>query len=217
MASVKTAEHEECYEIGMKKKVVDDRTRATDEGTLRISRAEYARYDGNTFLGSWYRYLNSFLPISRRFRNVFGGFRWNHYRERFMYGDTNPAMILDVRARLVAAYTNLDNRLEKRFPVVRIFAEELDRLPSPPKEGDTFAAVSLYAQNAQTAKSGRWSTFHPLVVDCVVSDRTKCEFRKAMIPEAQWKALELGLSQIPDKTRPGVYDITLPDELKALL
>ncbi len=201
----------------MTKKVVDARTKATDEGTLRITRAEYARYDGVTFLGRCYRYLNSFLPISRRFHNVFGGFRWNHYRERFMYGDTNPAMVLDVRARLVAVYTDLDGRLEKRFPVVRIFVEQLDRLPSPPKAGDTFAAVSLYGQDAQTAKTGRWSTFHPMVVDCVVGDSTKCEFRKAMIPDAQWKALELGLAQIPNQTRPGIYDITLPAELKAQL
>ena len=201
----------------MKKKVVDGRTKATDEGTLRISRAEYARYDGATVLGRWYRYANSFLPIFRRYREVFGGYRWNHYRERFMYGDTNPAMVLDPGARLVAAYTNLDGRLEKRFPVIRIFVEQLDRLPSPSKAGDTFAAVSLYGQDAQTAKTGRWSTFHPMVVDCMVRDRTECEFRKAMIPDAQWKALELGLAQILDKTRPGIYDIALPDQLKASL
>ncbi len=134
-----------------------------------------------------------------------------------MHGDINPALILDERRGLVAAYTDLDNRLQKRFPVINIFVEKLDRLPTPPKAGDTVAAVSLYGQNAQTKVTGRWSTFHPVVIDCVISDPIKCEFRKAMIPDAQWKALEVGLSQIPDKTRTGIHDITLPEELKAIL
>ena len=201
----------------MRKRVVSNKSMASDQATLKITRAEYARYEALNRLGNLYWHLNTFLPILPLYRRVAGGFRWHHLRERFMYGDINPAVIVDGQAGLVAAYTDLDTKVQKRFPVINIFVEKLNRLPSLPSDGDTFAAVSLYGGDGYTKRTQRWHTFHPVVIDCVVRDQARCEFRKAMIPDAQWKALALGLSQIPDKTRPGIYDITLPDELKAIL
>ena len=201
----------------MRTRTLDDSTAATNEGSLRISRAEYARYNGKTFPGRCYLYFNSFLPIWFKPKMRFGGFRWQRFSERFMFGDTNPVVVLDAKAGLVASFTDLDARLQKRFPVVKIFVEKLHLLATPAKAGDTFAAVSLYAGDSRTEELGRWGNFYPMVVDCVTQDPSRCASTKAKISDREWKALDFGLSQLPDKTQPGVYDIALPDDLRAAL
>ncbi len=201
----------------MNTKTFDSTTYATNQAVLRVSRDEHARYKGRTALGRAYLRVNSYLPSVFWFGGIVGGFRWKRFSEWFLHGDTNPAVVLDASQGLVAAYTDLDSRLEKRFPVVKVFAEKLWLLPTPAKDGDTFAAVSAYAGGGNSRRTGRWRTFYPLVVDCVIQDEVKCQFAKAKIRDAEWKALEIGLSQLPAKPRPGLYDVVLPDELKAAL
>ena len=201
----------------MKKLTVDRASYASNQGVVQVSRAEYVRYCGSNFLIRWYLYANSLLPVSLRFGFVRGGFRWRRFAEHFHLGDLNAVIVLDPQRGLVAAYTDLDARLQKRFPVINIFREKLHLLPQPPKVGDRFVAASLYGSDPYAKKEQRWGSFYPIVVNCVVRDQTKCDFAKAKISDAEWKALEIGLSQISDKTCVGLHHIVLPAELKASL
>jgi hypothetical protein len=73
-----------------------------------------------------------------------GGFRWHRFAEHFLYGDTNPAVIVDAKRGVVACYTDLDIELKARFHVVKLFVEKLYLAGHVGNDGDRFAAVSLY-------------------------------------------------------------------------
>ena len=163
-------------------------------------------------------YLTTF--VSPESPHMKAGFWWEQFREKFRFGDTNPAVVLNVKSRLVAAYTDLDATSGKNpYHVVKIFREKLELLRLPALPGDRFAAASLYERGAHTKESGRWETFYPVVIDCVSRDAHACEFVRARIPDSHWKALEIGLSQIPsqDQCRPGLFKINLPHELEEVL
>lgn len=201
----------------MKKRTVSTTSQASNQGSLRVTRAEYCRYYGSNPLSQALLYASSFLPLGVGLGRMFGGFRWRRFAEHFHFGDTNAVVVLDARKGIVAAYTDLDARLQKRFPVINVFKEKLRLLPQAAQTGDTFAAVSLYGRDEYFRLEGRWSTFHPILVDCVVRDQTACEFAKAKISDGEWKALEIGVSQLPAHPRLGIHHITLPDEIKAAL
>lgn len=203
----------------MKSKTLDDSTRATNQCLLRVTRADYTRYRGANIMHRFGLQLTSRIPLKfQRIPLMAGGFHWERFRERFVFGDTNPAMVLDGKSRLVAAYTDLDATSGKNpFHVVKIFRERLELLGLPAKPGDRFAANSLYRRGPHTKETGRWETFFPIVVDCVSGDTQTCELVRAKIPDSHWKALEIGLTQIKDKSRPGLFKIGLPRELEAAL
>jgi hypothetical protein len=171
----------------------DKKSQAANQAVLRISRHEFARYQGSTAFGRYYLYWNTFLPASFFFRNIIGSFWWQLYSTWFMHGDLNPAMVVDADRGLVAAFTDMRTRPGKPAPVIKIFKEKLHLLPSPAKNGDTFAAVSAYSPRATTRITERELPFYLLTVDCVIQDEVKCEFAKAKIPDAHWLALQIGL------------------------
>ena len=204
-----------------KSKTLDNSTEASHQCLLSITRADYARYRGANVMHRCVRHLTSFIPLGfQKIPLLDGGFRWERFREKFRFGDTNPAVVLDVKSHLVAAYTDLD-ATGGRSPchVVKIFRERLELLGLPAVPGDRFAAVSLYSRGARTKDTGQWENFFPVVVDCVIRDTHSCEFVRARIPDSHWKALEIGLSQISkqNQSRAGLFKVNLPDELKAVL
>jgi len=138
-------------------------------------------------------------------------------KERFLYEDTNPTIVLDPKRRLVATYTDLDARLQNRFPVIRVISDNLELIRGGVRAGQRLASVSVYDRNENSKALGRWANFLPIVVDCVSTDRAVCERAMAKIPASHWTALEIGLKQLPQPVRSGLYDIVLPDDLKRLL
>ena len=202
----------------MRSRTLDNSTQASNQGVIRVSRTEYVRYAARR---RWARPLllcASYLPVPLGvipFLN--GGFRWRRFSEHFLYGDTNPAIVVDAKRRLVASYTDLDVWSQSRFHVVKVFRERLRLISREVKDGDTFAAVSLYSRASHTDVTGRWGGFSPIVVDCVVRDQPTCDFAKAKIPGSHWRALRLGLEQLRSTRRPGTYDIILPNELLSQL
>ncbi len=181
---------------------------ATNQCLLPVTRADYARYRSVNIMHRCVLYLTSFIPLQfHKIKLLSGGFWWERFRERFRFGDTNPAMVLDIKTRLVAAYTDLDiTGGENPYYVIKIFREKLELLTLPALPRDRFAAVSLYQRGAHTEQSGRWEDFFPVVVDCATRDTYRCEFVRARIPDSHWKALEIGLSQLSsqEQSRPGL-------------
>ena len=202
----------------MNSKTLDNSTKASNQGGVVISRFEYARYHAAGIFSFLGLYLASWLPLSlKSLKALNGGFRWVRAKEWFLYGDNNPAIVIDTKDGLVAAFTDLDGQLEKRFPVIKLFHEKLHLLGSPVQDGDRFAAISVYGRDDNTAATGRWSSFFPIVVDCVSRDRSRCATARARIPESHWRALEEGLKQLPSMREPGVYDVVLPPDIMRAL
>ena len=202
----------------MPSRTIDPSTYATNQAILRVSRRNYVRYRSSRRLVQCFYYAASFLPLRLSFlRALDGGYEWRRFYERFVYGDINPAIVLDASIGIVASYTDLDSTLQNRFPVIKIFREKLPLIPRPVRDGDTFAAVSVYRRNAESEVTGRWSDFLPIVTDCVVTDPHSCAFAKAKITPPHWTALRVGLSQLPTPSAPGLYDIVLPETLRTEL
>ncbi|MDX2110949.1 MAG: DUF3239 domain-containing protein [Verrucomicrobiota bacterium] len=201
----------------MDSKTLNNSTEASNKGSLAITRAEYARYYGRYDLHRRLIYLTSYFPWTLMLPRVLGGgFWWQRAREHFLYGDTNPAIILDPEKGLVASFTDLDVCIMGRFPVVKIFYEKLYLIESGVQRGQRFAAISLYSsKNSPDAE--RWGSFFPVVVDCISTQNILCEQVKAKIPESHWNALDTGLMQIPTPTEIGLYEIQLSEEMKAQL
>ena len=205
----------------MKSKTMDDSRQAATQCSLTITRSDYTRYYGLNFISRCVLYLISFLPLRfslRFFRTpvLNGGFRWARFQDRFKFGNIDAAVVLDPKARLVAVYTDLNCTTETPpVHVIKIIRERLDLLPQPALPGDRFAAASIYQGDANSEKKGRWVNFFPVVIDCVVRDIHQCEFARARVLDADWKALEIGLSQLPreDKEKRGLYEINLSPEL----
>ena len=184
----------DAYDNRVRSRTLDNNTEATNQCLLPITRADYARYRGANAVHRCVLHLTSFIPLEwKKIPLLSGGFRWQRFREWFRFGDTNPAVVLNVKSRLVAAYTDLDATDGKNpHYVVKIFRERLELLGLPALPGDRFAAVSLYQGGAHSKASGRWEDFFPVVVDCVTGDTHTCEFVRARIPDSHWKALEIG-------------------------
>jgi hypothetical protein len=160
-------------------------------------------------------YFNRFLPVIRgNLRMLWGGFRWQRTKEWFLYGDITPAMVLDPDRGLVAAYTDLAQDSQYRFLVVKIFAEKLRFIKAGVSRGQKYAAVALYTSDSNSAKTGKWHSFHPIVVDCISTNPALCVATKAKIPDSDWTALEIGLAQIADQSKIGIYNITLPNRVQ---
>ncbi len=199
----------------MPSKLVDPTTFATNQAVLRVSRKEYVRYQSPHPVARCFLYASSFLPLRlSAFRLLDGGYQWMRFSEQFKFGDITPAVVLDASTGLVASYTDLDSRLENRFPVIKVFKEKLSLLSHEVRNGDEFAATSLYTRNTESEATGRWSDFSPIVVDCAVRDAHTCAFAKAKIPSSHWTAIRLGISQLPPSIGPGLYDISLPESLR---
>ena len=200
----------------MKSKTLDNNTQAANQCLLSVTRADYARYRGTNFMHRCVLRLTSHIPLG--FQNIpllDGGFRWERFRERFRFGHTAPSVVLNAKHRLMAAYTDLNATSRgKPYHVIKIFREKLELLGLPALPGDRLAAAALF-QGERIGKLGRWDNFFPVVVDCVTRDIHACEFVRARIPDSDWKALEIGLSQVPDHTRPGLFQVNLPPELEA--
>ncbi|EDY19250.1 hypothetical protein CfE428DRAFT_3427 [Chthoniobacter flavus Ellin428] len=202
----------------MDAKTRDNSTYATLPGQCHITRADYARYFGRSFVERRWRYLSSFLPFAwHRIPLLNGGLNWLRMKEWFQYGDTNPTIVLDSKRRLVATYTALDTGLQHRFTVIRVIGEKLQLIRGGVHDGQRFASVSSYRRGKDSERLGRWETFTPIVIDCMSRDAELCEKMKARIPASHWTALEIGLKQISHPPKAGLYDIVLPEDLRRLL
>lgn len=194
----------------MNRTTVDPRTSASNQALMSISRRDYARYRSSFRPIQDIIFATTFLPIS-------GGNGWLSMYEHFICGDLNPAIVVDASRNLVATYTDLSSTHLMSFPVIKVFREKLDRIRRPVREGDTFAAVSLYYGDGQLNGIQRWNGFIPIVANCVVEDEEICAFAKAKIPDSHWQALTVGLSQLPAQIKRGAIRIQLPRSLEEQL
>jgi hypothetical protein len=197
-------------------KTLNNSSRAAIPGALAVSRRRYSNYFGKNAIDRWLYLACSHLPWFARGVPLLGSkvWQWTRTREHLEHGCLNPAVVLDAATGLIAVFTSLTAVGDKPAPVVRILRERLDLIDQRPvRDGDRFAAASVYSRTPESWAKGRWSGFVPIVVDCLVDDRGCCENALARLKPLAWECLELALPQLRGLRKPGVYHVDLPDEI----
>ncbi|WP_265594436.1 DUF3239 domain-containing protein [Haloferula sp. BvORR071] len=184
-------------------------TYATLPGELEISRWRYRAY-----FASWRMWLLSFLPDSAGQWPLVGRDVkiWVRYRKLLQVGDLLPAIVYNRETGLVAAYTNLQCSGNRPWPVIKIFRDRLSMLPNL-QHRQQLAVVAFYGGSEESRAEGHWDNIHPIVVDCLVSDREARARTLERISKTSWQALEAGLKMLPPSPGEGIYHVKVPDEL----
>lgn len=138
---------------------------------------------------------------------------WLLTKEHLAFGCLNPAMIIDAKKGLVAVFTNLNSSGEGSVPVIMIYGERIDLIPRKVRQGDLFAAASIYYRDPESQKRGQWSSFHPIIVDCLVTDQSACKEAASRISPLAWQALEIGLAQVRDRTMIEMHHVDVPHDV----
>jgi Protein of unknown function (DUF3239) len=194
----------------------DSSTSAAIPGALSVSRRRYANYFGKNAVDRWLYLACSHLPWLARGVPSLGPkvWQWAQTGEHLQHGCLNPAVVVDAATGLIAVFTSLTAVGDKPTPVVRILRERLDLIDKKPvRNGDRFAAASVYLRTPESWAEGRWSQFVPIVVDCLVDDRGCCENALARLKPLAWECLELALQQLGGLRKPGLYHVAVPDEM----
>jgi hypothetical protein len=196
----------------MKMKTLDNSTTAALPGALSLSREKYARYFGKSKFSV---VMASNLPWSARHLPIIGEgvAHWTRIKEHLENGCLNPAKVICEEENLVASFTSLTAVGEEPTPVVKIWRERIDLIDYKGSlDGVCFAAASTYCRTEESWRSGCWSDFVPYVIDCLVDDRNECDVAQSRLKPLAWRALELGLENLDERTE-GLYDVDVPHDV----
>lgn len=128
----------------------------------------------------------------------------NQVREQFLYGGVNPGVVVCTNPPLVAVATNLGTDGNQHH-VIKILTQPLERLKNGvPPVGTRLASIATYQGSRQNAS---WDDFHPVIIDCVTSNRADINGVFQSISTRDWQVLEVGIDYLRTK-KPGLY--TLP-------
>lgn len=192
---------------------LDNLTSASNPGELEISDHKYEQYFGTSvkkFLWEKMWFLSKHIPFIRD-----DAFHYMQIKEQFLYGCINPGVVVDQEKGLVAVLTNLSSGRVEPYWVIKILEERLDLLPenTDTHAGEKFATVAIYSRTPKSAKQGLWKDFHPIVVDCLVDDAARCRHAFLSIEAMEWDFLKHALSQVNTPHKPGLYPVSMPEEL----
>jgi hypothetical protein len=189
-----------------------DSVRASLPSELELSRLRYARYLGKSTPEVAFLLACTWLPSSWRTLPLLGPAigEWSNQQFRLKEGCLNPAVVLNAEDRLVAVFTNLTADGGRPTPVIKVIRERIHLATNVLTTGTRVAAAATY----YSWKSGRWSDFKPVVVDCLVSRPDQAEAAKARLKPTAWDCLDAAVRMLGGN-RPalGLYPVDLPDEM----
>ena len=198
-------------------RTLNNKTKAALPSRLKISRKSYARYFART---PWQRlslYFSTFVPysIGRHVSLGRAGCRhWLRVEEHVEHGCLGPAQVVDLRRGLIAAFTNLNAQGPRTIPVIKILRAPLHLLPERLKhEGAQIACASIFHASPKSWEEGYWEDFSPIPIDCIVPDSDGCEEARKRLSPSAWLALEMGLKQVDEERKPGLYHVKVPNEI----
>ena len=196
---------------------LDPNTSAAVPGRLVPTRRRFARYFGRGPMEQCGLYVGSFLPTTVA-PSAFGlrkaARRWVATCEHLEYGCLGPSLVVDGPRGRVATFTNLNARGERSFPAVRIIDEPLHLLPRElAEEGARLASACIYFGSAESSAAGYWEDFLPMLVDCLVEDRSACAGARARLKKLAWTALMMGVADLKGKYDCGLYRVNVPHEV----
>jgi hypothetical protein len=133
---------------------------------------------------------------------------------QFERGCINPTVVVDVQNRLVATFTNLASMPGEPTPVIKISKERLDLITNVEVyDGLRLPSVAIYVPHTDHGWGMPWKDFDPKVANCFTNSKKDCQRLLSKLPANAWKCLELGLEQVPDKKREGLYPVKLDSHL----
>jgi hypothetical protein len=133
---------------------------------------------------------------------------WTTTKIKFKHGCANPAIVVSTDPCLIAVMGNLaNNRSGDTYNVIKIVSADLSSSNFDGfRVGGRVATVALYSDGGL---DGRWADFDPEPVNCATTDRAAIDRVLKSFSNDDWKELDEGLAQVPDKTKPGLHPITL--------
>ena len=175
-------------------RTLDDTTRASDPGRVRLSRRKLKLLRPDLF---------GFRAFLRRLAS--SDSQLTYIEEQLQHGDSRAAVVVRADPLLVAAYTDeLDCVAVLRFPEAVGAAYSL-------AAGARLLTVNTYGRGGAYQpdlipgpnRYDRWTAFHPIIAEFVSDDVARIEARKAQIPGPEWeRAAALGAAYLAAK--PGV-------------
>jgi hypothetical protein len=131
---------------------------------------------------------------------------WLVTKRKFKYGNVCPGVIISVEPFKVAVLGNLAHGGGDACNVVKIVGNAISRPLRDIKVGERVPTVAVYSDGGLP---GRWEDFHPEPVYSATSDQAVIQRVLNSIPDENWRELDVGLTQVPDKTKSGLYEIKL--------
>ena len=196
---------------------VDPNSEASTPGYLQISRSKYIAYRRLKGIGkAWYSVLlllpRPWLKALLIKDDVVYDFLLK--QEHFQLGCINPTLVINAQQGLIATYSNLSFVEHETWPVIKISQEPLDLVKNVEiRDGKRLASVALYYRSKSGGPATAWTDFDPKVANCFTNDENKCVSMLSEINGNAWKCLELGLKQIPEKNKIGLYHLDLDKDL----
>lgn len=185
----------------MPTRTIDPRSEASDPGGIQVSHPKIRQFHPELYEPSGLGKLFGGLSPKQKFWQL-------RLNEQLMHGDSRPAVVLNVKPLIVAAYTDeLDCVALLRFPDEVAIAYKLT-------VGMHLLSVNVYNTGkgiANDLKHGpasyrRYCNFTPIIAEFVSEDFARIEERKAQIPPLEWElALQLGQAALANP-RPLIRD-----------
>jgi len=195
----------------------DDSTVASHPGQTRISSGKFFNYYGVTgFQRLYYSvvFKMSFKTLQRLMRNNRIVYEWTAKSEQFKFGCLNPSVIIDVEKGIIATYTNLTNNGSEPTSVIKISIEKLHLIEGKDLSiGQKIPSVAIYHRKPDSLAINAWDDFDPRVPYCFSEDVHNCDKLLKRLNDNHWRCITIGLEQIDDKKKPGLYYVKIDPEI----
>jgi hypothetical protein len=191
---------------------VDPRTKASNEGRMRVSIGRYYRGNPVVPVLAALVLVGGMVATSAGGKGRMGGgilvaaavlFAVKAHlmtRTKFLNGDVCPGIVLGKNR--VAVWTNMSASGGMK-PAIKVINAPLGvAVGGRPEVGSPVAAVALYRG---PIRDGAWADFMPEVVACGVDDEGVAAGALASIGKREWMALERGVKTLGDKPKPGLH------------
>ena len=130
-------------------------------------------------------------------------------KEHFRSGCINPACVVSLNPPLIAAYTDLTTG-RAPWPVVKVLPHPLHRMHGgAPAVGTRLVVVALYS--GEMGKP-HWDDFDPIVANCVTRNEAAIEKAFSRLSEENWSDLKIGLQQVPQPYKLGLYPVRVSSQ-----
>ena len=196
---------------------LDNSTEASNPGLVRVQWAKYlACYPWESVLTLFACVVAAGLAVTFGQKQVppavsvaagvvavLAGVRWQllKCKEHFFHGCVCPAVVISTNPYLIAAATDLTTAAEDSYPAIKVMKQPLDKMTGgPPEIGTRLATVAIYHGDL---KSGCWSDFEPLAVNCVTTDEREIARVLGSITREEWDDLDRGVRQMPGRPKTG--------------
>ncbi|MBP1167515.1 MULTISPECIES: DUF3239 domain-containing protein [unclassified Chryseobacterium] len=126
-------------------------------------------------------------------------FYWRRQKEHFKYGDSNGAIVISEKPKMIAVTTNLSKGFGGKFPVIKVLPYK-----GKGKLNDRIGTVALYENSEEKP---HWNNFFPVPVDYVNNNKEELKAVLESYSEESWEVLKNRIKQLKQPYREGLFKI----------